>query len=297
MANIQDSVIQREHVLATTELTKAVANKARYLQTLAAAIQAQDDRLIYQLIDGERYSKEIQQAKHGSSDERNEQLVLDISDKLSQYLSGNLIAYLHETYPFFYFEQTSLGHFQFYFGNWWDRRLFGTLDVLKVRFDFDQTEYKKLELAFKLEVQKKRLNSDKIAAISQQTDQLQSLIDSQDSRDQEKEKVRLQLKKLAQDKVLPWEASKAKEAKQKLVERLSFLTDQDEKAQQAYKLIRESEEKVLALSKEDTLIGYEKQSIVAKFGGFENFTARNASLYRDYIADLIATKGRVKINE
>ncbi|KRL01329.1 hypothetical protein FC81_GL001472 [Liquorilactobacillus capillatus DSM 19910] len=266
------------------------------MQTLAAAIQEQDDRLVYQLIDGERYSKEIMQAKHGTSDERNEQLVADISDKLSQYLSGNLIAYLRETYPFFYFEQIGLGQFQFYFGNWWDRRLFGTLDILKVQFDFNQTEYKKLELAFQLEEQKKRLNSDKIAAISQQTDQLQALIDAQNSRDKEKEQVRLQLKKLAQDKVLPWEASKAKEAKQKLVERLSLLTDQDEKAQQAYKIIRESEEKVLALSKEDTLIGYEKQSIVAKFGSFANFTACNESLYRNYIADLIATKGRVKID-
>ena len=35
-------------------------------------------------------------------------------------------------------------------------------------------------------------------------------------------------------------------------------------------------------------MGYEKQSIVAKFGSFENFEAHNDALYRNYIADLIA---------
>ncbi|MFT8394242.1 MAG: exonuclease SbcC, partial [Liquorilactobacillus ghanensis] len=198
-------------------------------------------------------------------------------------------------YPFFYFQQTGLGNYQFFLGNWWDSRLFGTLDILKVAFEFDEIEYQKLKRAFELEQENKRLNSDQIAVISQQTDQLQALINSQAERDQQKEKIRQQLKQLAQEKVLPWEASKIRENKQQLVSQLSELTDQDEKAQKAYKLIRESQKDVLKLSKEDTLIGYEKQSIVAKFGSFENFEARNKSLYRDYIADLIATKGRVKI--
>ena len=87
---------------------------------------------------------------------------------------------------------------------------------------------------------------------------------------------------------MPWESSKVKESKQRLIEELSELTEIDEKASGAYRQIRENEEKVLALSKEDTLIGYEKQSIIAKFGSFENFEAHNAALYRNYIADLIA---------
>ena len=68
---------------------------------------------------------------------------------------------------------------------------------------------------------------------------------------------------------------------------LSKLTDLDEAANNAYQKIRENEEKVLNLSKEDTLLGYEKQSIITKFGTFENFIDHNNSLYRDYIADLI----------
>jgi hypothetical protein len=277
------------------ELQKKVSNKIRYLQTLLNAVQAHDDRLIYQLIDGENYSHQIMQAKHGTADTGNERLLNDVTAQISQYLSINLLSYLKETYPFFYFQQTGLGNYQFFFGNWWDRRLFGTLDILKVAFEFDEIEYQKLKRAFELEQENKRLNSDQIAVISQQTDQLQALINSQAERDQQKEKIRQQLKQLAQEKVLPWEASKIRENKQQLVSQLSELTDQDEKAQKAYKLIRESQKDVLKLSKEDTLIGYEKQSIVAKFGSFENFEARNKSLYRDYIADLIATKGRVKI--
>ena len=44
--------------------------------------------------------------------------------------------------------------------------------------------------------------------------------------------------------------------------RSSYLAELDEKAGNAYRQIRENEEKILALSKEDTLMGYEKQSIV-----------------------------------
>ena len=280
---------------AAKNLEQAVTGKIRYLQTLLEAVQQKDDRLIYQLIDSQHYSSEIMEAKHSTADTSNEQLLNDTKAKLSQYLSSNLLAFLRETYPFFYFEQTRLSEFQFYFGNWWDRRLFGTLDVLQVKFDFIDEEYQKLKKAFLLESQNKRLHSDEIAAISQQIDQLQTLIDSQDQRDREKEKIRQRLKQMSQEKVMPWEAAKYKDTKQQLVKRLSDLTEEDEKAQTAYQLIHENENKVLKLSKEDTLIGYEKQSIVAKFGSFENFEARNRSLYRDYIADLIATKGRVKI--
>ena len=74
----------------------------------------------------------------------------------------------------------------------------------------------------------------------------------------------------------------------RLQENERMLSELDEKAGNAYRQIRENEEKILALSKEDTLMSYEKQSIVAKFGSFENFEAHNAALYRNYIADLIA---------
>ena len=279
-----------DHGEATNILTEAVVDKIQYLQTLKKAVDDQNVRQVYQLIDSQKYSHDILQERHGAGDVGNEKLVEDIRPQISDFLSTNLINYLHQIYPFFYFEETVPGNFQFYFGNWWGRRLFGTLDVLNVEFHFNEHEYEKLAKAFELEYENKRLNSDAIERISSENERLQNLIDTQDDRDREKEKIRAQIKQLSQEKVMPWESSKLKESKQKLKEKFSNLTELDEQANNAYRTIRDNEETILALSKEDTLIGYEKQSIIAKFGTFENFEAKNKTLYRDYIANLIATK-------
>ena len=279
-----------DHDEATKTLTEAVTGKIQYLQTLEKAVNEQDDRQVYELIDSKRYADEILKARHGAQDFENEKLVEDIRLQISAFLSKKLINYLNEMYPFFYFEETAPGNFQFYFGNWWGRRLFGTLDVLNVEFHFDKREYEKLSKAFELEFENKRLNSDAIERLAKENERLRNLIDSQDQRDQEKEKLRAQIKEISQEKVMPWESSKQKESKQKLVDQVSHLTELDEQANSAYRTIRDNEETILALSKEDTLIGYEKQSIVSKFGTFENFEAKNKTLYRDYIANLIASK-------
>ncbi len=281
-----------DHGQATNDLTNEIKNKLDYLQSLGRAVQAQDDRLVYQLIDSERYSTEILKARHSSYDKSNERLVEDAYDLVSEYLSTNLIEFLRERYPFFYFEETETGKFQFYFGNWWGRRLFGTLDVLNVKFNFDEDEYRKLARSFEFEAENKRLNTDTIERLSQENDELQELLDSQSNREAEKERMRKKLKQLNQEKVMPWEAGKQREMKQRLTDELSRLAEIDEKAANGYQRIHENEKRVLELSKEDTLLGYEKQSIIARFGSFENFKEKNAALYRDYITDLIATGNR-----
>lgn len=278
------------HENATNDLIELVSDKMKYLKTLEDAISNQDDRLVYQLINNEKYSREILKARHGSLDtDGNEELVKDIHDQIAEYLSKRLIEYLKQKYPFFYFEKTALGKFQFYFGNWWGRRLFGELDVLNVEFNFNDVEYRKLQRSFELEKENKRLNSDEIDALSKQNDELQNLIDTQNERDEKKAEIRQEMKRLSEERVMPWEAAKQKTSKERLVSALTNLTDIDEKANNAYQLMRGNEKKVLSLSKEDTLIGYEKQSIVAKFGNFDNFVDKNAALYRDYIANLIAS--------
>lgn len=278
-----------DHEQATNSLTKAILDKIEYLKKFEEAVENQDDRLVYQLIDAKRYAQEIlRQEDLEDVNDMHEHLVRDSYAKISDYLSKNLVAYLHEMYPFFYFEEIAVGQYQFFFGNWWGRRLFGTLDVLNVEFNFDEVEYQKLATAFALEKENKRLNSDQIEQLSQNSDELQALIDQQDERDRQKDEIRQEIKRTSQEKVMPWESSKLKESKQRLIDELSHLSEIDEQASDAYRQIRENEEKVLALSKEDTLIGYEKQSIVAKFGSFENFEAHNTALYRNYIADLIA---------
>lgn len=281
-----------DHKQATIDLTNEIKNKLDYLQSLGRAVQAQDDRLVYQLIDSEKYSTEILKARHSSYDKSNERLVEDAYCLVSEYLSSNLIGFLRERYPFFYFEETETGKFQFYFGNWWGRRLFGTLDVLNVKFNFDENEYQKLARSFEFEAENKRLNTDTIERLSQENDELQELLDSQSNREAEKERIRKKLKQLNQEKVMPWDAGKQREMKQRLTDELSRIAEIDEKAANGYQRIHENEKRVLELSKEDTLLGYEKQSIIAKFGSFENFKEKNAALYRDYITDLIATGNR-----
>ena len=157
-----------DHDYATKELSNSLISKIEYLKVLNDAIDEQDDRLVYQLIDGQRYSKEILKAKHSVADIENESLILDVHDKISAFLSKKLITYLREMYPFFYFEEIGVGRFQFYFGNWWGRRLFGELDVLNVEFKFNAEEYEKLSRAFELEVENKRYNTDEINKISEQ---------------------------------------------------------------------------------------------------------------------------------
>ncbi|HIZ96872.1 MAG TPA: exonuclease SbcC, partial [Candidatus Ligilactobacillus excrementavium] len=115
--------------------------------------------------------------------------------------------------------------------------------------------------------------------------------------DEKKADLRSQIKQISQEKVMPWEANRQKEEKQNLIDQLSKLTEVDETSNNAYQQIRQNESRILELSKEDTLLSYEKQSIVAKFGSFENFEAKNQVLYRDYIANLVTIQGQVNADE
>jgi len=213
-------------------------------------------------------------------------------------LSDNLIDYLGHIYPFFYYEEFTTGMFHIYFGNWWDRRLFGDLDVINVRFEFDKTEYQKLRDSFGLEGQGQRLNTSKIEAISAESEKLQELVDAQTTRDNEKTKLRDQLKENSGKSSMPWESGKVKGERQDIIDQLTQLADEDEKALNAHKLIKENDDKILVLSKEDTILNYEKQSIRDAFDDFEHFEAHNASLYADYLNSLLGkSEGEVTVDD
>ena len=121
-------------------------------------------------------------------------LVDNLADQLSNYLSSNLIKYLGKAYPFFYYEEYQTGHYRVYFGNWWDRRQFGELDVLNIRFIFNQEEYDKLAQAFKLSQAGKRYNSKRIGELSKENERLQSLIDDATTREQRRAELQEELK-------------------------------------------------------------------------------------------------------
>lgn len=262
-----------------------VATKIKYLQELNQAVESHHDRRIYQLLDNQRYAKEIEHREQQPNEQGVMSLVDDLADQLSNYLSVNLIKYLGQAYPFFYYEEYQTGHYRIYFGNWWDRRQFGELDVLNVRFSFDQTEYAKLRRSFELARENKRYNSDRIEKISSQNDHLQDLIDHQREREDRRQQIENQLEDINSRSGI-FESSRNKENRQELVDQLQKIEDEEQEARTANKTIKENEQLVLSLSKENTILSYEQKSIVDTFGSFEDFELANRNLYANYLASL-----------
>ncbi|OYS64898.1 exonuclease SbcC, partial [Limosilactobacillus reuteri] len=275
----------------TQVINQQIITKIKYLRRFNDAISNHRDREIYQLLDNQRYAKEIEHREQQPHDKGVMKLVDDLDDQLSNYLSENLIKYLGKTHPFFYYEEYQTGHYRIYFGNWWDRRQFGELDVLNVRFSFDQTEYDKLRTAFELARDNKRYNSDRISKISSKNDRLQDLIDHQREREERKEALQEQLKEISSRSGI-WESSRNKESRQELVEQLQKLEDQEEESRNAAQTIKDNERVVLSLSKENTILSYEQKSIIDTFGSFEDFELANRNLYANYLASLNGSEGK-----
>ena len=266
-------------------INNQIVNKIDFLQQFKAAVADHQDRRIYQLLDNQRYAKEIEHREQQSNNQSVMSLVDDLVDQLSQYLSVNLIDYLGKAYPFFYYEEYQTGHYRIYFGNWWDRREFGELDVLNVRFLFNQEEYAKLQKSFELVHENKRYNSDKIDKISQENDRLQDLIDHQREREERRAKLQDQLKEVSSHSGI-WESSKNKESRQNIVDALQKLESEEQESRTAAQTIKDNEQVVLALSKENTILSYEQKSITDTFGSFEDFELANRNLYASYLASL-----------
>lgn len=289
---------QEQQASAADALTQAIANKLEYLSTLQAAVQHGDDRQVYELLDQVRYYQEVKKTRSTRAVNHLAELVDNIHPQISHYLSDNLIDYLGHIYPFFYYEEYTTGLFHIYFGNWWDRRLFGDLDVINVKFEFDEREYQKLKDSFALEAHGQRLNTAQIESISGQSEQLQKLVDAQTTRDNQKAELREQLKENSGKSSMPWDSGKLKDERQGIIDQLTKLADEDEKALNAHKTIKENDDRILVLSKEDTILNYEKQSIRDALDDFEHFEAHNASLYADYLNSLLGkSEGEVTVDD
>lgn len=277
-------------------INKQIATKIKYLQELETAVDHHDDCKVYQLLDNQRYAAEIEHREQQPNEQGVMNLVDDLADQLSNFLSANLIQYLGKAYPFFYYEEYQNGHYRIYFGNWWDRRRFGELDVLNIRFAFDQEEYQKLARAFELSKQNKRYNSDRIEQISSENDRLQKLIDNRQEREQKRAELQSQLKDASVHSGL-FESNKNREARQVIVEQISKLEDEEQESRTAADTIKENERVVLDLSKENTILSYEQKSIVDTFGTFEDFELANRNLYASYLKSLGGKQAGVSADE
>lgn len=266
-------------------IDQAISQKIDYLTALKAAINDHQDAKVYQLLDNQRYAAEIEHREQQANNPSVMNLVDNLTDQLSNYLSKSLIDYLGKAYPFFYYEEYQTGHFRIYFGNWWDRREFGDLDVLNIRFAFNKTEYDKLSQSFQLAAQGKKYNSSRIEKLSQENDHLQHLIDSDEQRDREKANLQNELKD-ANSRSGLFESSKNKEARQDIIDRISALEDEAEQARGAQAKIKQNNQTVLELSKENTILSYEQKSITDTFDSFEDFELANRNLYANYLQHL-----------
>ncbi|AMV61393.1 Hypothetical protein ADU71_1867 [Pediococcus damnosus] len=275
-------------------LKQSLSGKIAFLNALQTAVDQQDDRLIYELLDPERYHTEVSSA-NDSIKSGYFNLVEDVRSQIGHYLSYQLIDYLAKIYPFFYYREVSEGEFKILFGNWWDRREFGFLDVLNLEFQFDKDEYQKLQGTFELDANNKHLNTENIAKISEENKQLQDLVANQDQRDQRKAQLRDQLQDTSSNSSF-WESGKVKEERQAVKDELTKLTDEDQKATGARDTMKRNKDQILALSKEDTILSYEKQAVKQAFGSFEAFTSHSKKLYADYLMNLIG-KDKVSADE
>lgn len=266
-------------------INQRIAEKVSFLRQVDEAVKDHHDKKIYQLLDNQRYAKEIEHREQQPNNQSVMSLVDDITNYLSNFLSIKLIDYLGKKYPFFYYEEYETGHYRIYFGNWWDRREFGELDVLNVRFLFNDDEYDKLKKTFELSRDNKRYNSDKIDKISAENDRLQDLIDHQREREEQRTELQEQLKDVSSRSGI-WESTKNKESRQSLIDALQKLEDEEEESRTAAQTIKDNEQVVLSLSKENTILSYEQKSILDTFGSFEDFELANRNLYANYIKSL-----------
>lgn len=271
-------------------INRQISSKIEYLQGIKESIESHNDRRVFQLLDNRRYAAEIEHREQQPNNQDVMNLVDDLADQLSTYLSTNLIDYLGHAYPFFYYEEYQTGHFRIYFGNWWDRRQFGELDVLNLRFVFNQDEYKKLSRAFELQQSGKRYNSARIDELSNENDRLQDLLDHAGEREQKRNRLQEQLRD-ANSRGGLFESSKVKESRHELLDQLSQIENEAKQAENAAEKIKENEKTVLELSKENTILSYEMKSITDTFGGFEEFELANRKLYADYLKHLSTLNG------
>ena len=130
-----------------------------------------------------------------------------------------------------------------------------------------------------------RYNSDKIDKISAENDRLQDLIDHQREREEQRTKLQEQLKDVSSRSGI-WESTKNKESRQSLIDALQKLEDEEEESRTAAQTIKDNEQVVLSLSKENTILSYEQKSILDTFGSFEDFELANRNLYANYIKSL-----------
>ncbi|WJI91465.1 hypothetical protein [Weissella viridescens] len=281
MPYIQTEIPDNENVL-----NNKLNAKVKYVEDVTTALNEHDDRRVYELINSKKYNELIRGVEHADDNRSLASLVTDLQPDLSHHLADKLIQYLAEAFPFFYYQESALGVFEVYFGNWWDRAYFGRLDPINVQFKFKQEEYQKLVESVRLAAKGQRYHSAAIDELTKTNEELQQLVEKQGERNTQRQNLENQLAQL--DEKGGFFNRPSTEERDNLKMQLSALDEDDEQAETVPDQIEKNNATILAYSKEDTILIYEQRAINEKFGSFDQFEAAAKSLYVDYVKQLAA---------
>lgn len=266
-------------------LSTALKAKANYVNRLQSALQSHNDLKVYKLLNTTKYYH-LMKNKRYSEDYDYQALVSDLLPQLRHHLSHQLIKYLKRIYPFFYYREDHLGHYQVYFGDWWGHKLFGNLDVINVKFNFNQNEYDKLRQAF--DDKHANIDSRNIKMVKKQNVHLTKLVNSQNKRDNLKSELESDLKTNESQAKMPWNSARIKRNYNLIMKKLNKLNRSNREAQNAKGRMINNKQKILEFSKENTVIDYEKQCVKKYFGKLSQFNESNKQLYYNYMSNLLA---------
>jgi hypothetical protein len=264
--------------------------KINYIQAVQAAIAAEDDLKVYELLDQRRFELELNNVEVTEYDADLPWLVNNMHHDMGHYLATKLIAYLSEKFPFFYYEETHLGVFEMYFGNWWGRRRFGILDPLAVNFIFDDEAYGMLSRAVEMAANDERYHAASIEETTKTNEIHQKLLDSQETRNAERRELERKLEDMGEKNGFFLGRGNADE-REEVIEELAKLDALDAKADEVPAVIAENNAKILEYSKEDTILLYEQRAIDDTFGDFAQFETAINTLYGDYLKALRSEGG------
>lgn len=265
--------------------------KINYIQAVQAAINAERDLNVYELLDERRFQLELNGVELEESDPELPWLLNNMQHDMGHYLGTKLIAYLSAKFPFFYYEETHLGVFELYFGNWWGRRRFGILDPMSVAFIFDDQAYSMLSRAVEMAENGERYHASAIEETTRTNELHQQLLDGQEARNAERRELENKLDELG-DKNGFFLGRGNSDEREDVQDALSKLDALDAKADEVPAIIAENNAKILEYSKEDTILLYEQRAIDDTFGSFAGFEAAVNTLYADYLKALRAEGGK-----
>lgn len=265
------------------ELQGDLQKKQAFLTKFEEAIMAGDDRQILEMIDARRYNMTVHDAAGADNNRVLAALVDDLRPKISHHVAKNLIAYLSEKFPFFFYEETEVGVFHLFFGDWWDRREFGVLDPFSVTFIFNKAAFELLKQSVELSKTEETVHATERAEIERLLTGMRETVAGQPDRDKERAELEEKKTELENKKGL---FKRNGDELAELQVKLDALDATDKKAADLPMLIAKNEEQLLALEKEESVLAYEQHAIEETFGDFETFAAKAESLYADYVKSL-----------